>query len=160
MEQCPVFEIPEQVEESFVLSSFLQATEFLKSRAGYIWENTDERVLPTLSIGTWSKKVQRSEIERRGTAVHKAMLPRAKARNQPHKMKRTFVIHSDVRADGWIQRLNKNLGGLMLKGGEKRWLILLQLSLAQIEKCLFCCDCLIFVSSFHECRLFPRCIMD
>jgi len=36
MGQYPAFEIPEQVEESFVLSSFLQATEFLKSRAGYI----------------------------------------------------------------------------------------------------------------------------
>ena len=91
MEQCPAFEIPEQVNESFVLSSFSQATEFMKSRAGYIWEKTDERVLSTGLIGTWSRKVQRSEIERRGTAADKAMLPGATARNQPHKTKRTFV---------------------------------------------------------------------
>jgi hypothetical protein len=107
MEQCPAFEIPEQVEESFVLSSFLQANEFLKSRACYIFDKTDERVLSTWSIGTWSRKVQRSEIERRGTAADKAMLPGATARNQPHKTKRSFVVHGDARADGRIRRLNK-----------------------------------------------------
>ena len=107
MEQCPAFEIPERVEEFFVLSSFLQATEFLKSRAGYIFDKTDERVLSTWSIGTWSRKVQRSEIERRGTAADKAMLPGATARNQPHKTKRTFVVHGDASADGRIRRLNK-----------------------------------------------------
>jgi hypothetical protein len=62
MEQCFAFEISEQVEESFLLSSFWQATEILKSRAGYICENMDERVLSTWSIGTWSRKVQTSEI--------------------------------------------------------------------------------------------------
>ena len=34
MDTCLVFEIPEHVEKYFVLSSFLQATEFLTSRAG------------------------------------------------------------------------------------------------------------------------------
>ena len=55
MEQCPLFDIPHHVDESFVQSSFLQATEFLKSRAGYIWEKKDDRVLSTWSVGTWSR---------------------------------------------------------------------------------------------------------
>ena len=107
MEQCPMFEISQQVDESFVQSSFLQATEFLKSRAGYIWEKRDDRVLSTWSIGTWSRNIQRSMIEKYGTVADKAVLPVATARNQPDKGKRTFVLYGDARADGRVRRPNK-----------------------------------------------------
>jgi hypothetical protein len=107
MEQCPMFEISQQVDESFVQSSFLQATEFLKSRAGYIWEKRDDRVLSTWSIGTWSRNIQRSMIEKYGTEADKAVLPVATARNQPDKEKRTFVLCGDARAGGRVRRPNK-----------------------------------------------------
>ncbi len=67
----------------------------------------DERVLSTWSIGTWSRKVQRSEIEKRGTAADRAMLPGATSWNQPHKETRTVVLHGDAKADGQIWRWNK-----------------------------------------------------
>ena len=54
MEQCELIDIPPQVDETFVQSSFLQATEYLRSRAGCIWEKRNERVLLTWSVGTWS----------------------------------------------------------------------------------------------------------
>ena len=104
MEQCPLFDIPQNVDESFFQSSFLQATEFLKSRAGYIWEKRDDRVLSTWSIATWSRNIQRSMIENYGTEADKAVLPVATARNQPDKEKRTFVLFDDARADGHIHR--------------------------------------------------------
>ncbi len=67
MEQCELIDIPPQVDETFVQSSFLQATEYLRSRAGYIWEKRNERVLLTWLVGTWSRFVQRSMIEKHGT---------------------------------------------------------------------------------------------
>ena len=102
-----MFEISQQVDESFVQSSFLQATEFLKSRAGYIWEKRDDRVLSTWSIGTWRWNIQRSKIEKYGTEADKAVLPVATARNQPDKEKRTFVLCDDARAGGCVRRPNK-----------------------------------------------------
>jgi hypothetical protein len=107
MEQCPLFDIPHHVDESFVQSSFFQATEFLRSRAGYIWEKKDDRVLSAWSVGTWSRMIQRGMIEKHGTAADKAALPNATARNQPHKEKRTFVVYGDARADGCVRRPNK-----------------------------------------------------
>ena len=102
MEQCPMFEISQQVDERFVQSSFLQATEFLKSRARYIWEKRDDRVLSTWSIATWSRNIQRSMIEKYGTAADKAVLLVAMAWNQPDKEKRTFVLYGDARTDGHV----------------------------------------------------------
>ena len=101
MEQCPLFDIPQHVDGSFVQSSFLLATEFLKSRAGYIWEKKDDRILSTWSVGTWSLMIQRGMIEKHGTVADKAALPDTTAWNQPHKKKRTFVVYGDARADGW-----------------------------------------------------------
>ena len=56
---------------------------------------------------SWSRKVQISEIERRGTAADRVMLPEAKAWNQSHKEERTFVVYGETRADGRILRRNK-----------------------------------------------------
>jgi hypothetical protein len=57
MEQCELIDIPPQVDETFVQSSFLQATECLKSRTHYIWEKKEDRVLFTWSVGTWSRMI-------------------------------------------------------------------------------------------------------
>ena len=98
------------MDESFVQSSFLQATEFLKSRAGYIWEKGVDRVLSMWSIGTWNQYIQRSMIEKHGIAADKALLPNAMVQNQPHKEKMTFVLNGDARADGCVQRPSKTSG--------------------------------------------------
>jgi hypothetical protein len=83
------------------------ATEYLKTRASYIWRKAkDDRVVNDYSIGTWSRYVQRSSIEKWGTPEDKALLPAPTARNKAHKAKRTFVIHGDARVDGRI-RVNK-----------------------------------------------------
>ena len=102
-----MFEISQQADEIFLQSSFFQATEFLKSRAGYTWEKRDDRVLSTWTIGTWSRNIQRSMIEKYGTEADKAVLPVATARNQPDKEKRTFVLCGDARAGGRVRRPNK-----------------------------------------------------
>ena len=107
MEQCPGLEIPAQVDESFVQSSFIAATEFLKTRVGYVWRRAkDVGMLSDYAIGTWSKYVQRSEIEKHGTVQDKANLPQATARNQADKRKRVFTIVGDARGDSRI-RVNK-----------------------------------------------------
>jgi len=97
MEQCPGWEVPAQVDEAFVQSSFIAATEFLKTRVGYVWRRAkDAGMLSDYAIGTWSKYVQRSEIEKHGTAQDKANLPPATARNQADKRRRVFTIVGDV----------------------------------------------------------------
>ena len=83
---------------------FLQATDYLKPRAGNIWEKKVDRVLSTWSIATWSWNIQRSMIEKYGTVADKAVLPVAIAWNQPDKEKRTFVLYGDARADGHVRR--------------------------------------------------------
>jgi hypothetical protein len=107
MEQYPGFEVPALVDDAFVKSSFLAATEYLKSRVGYVWRRAkDERMLSSYAIGTWSKYVQRSEIEKHGTRQDKLNLPQATARNQADKRKRVFTIVGDARGDSRI-RVNK-----------------------------------------------------
>jgi hypothetical protein len=62
MEMCTDVVIPAEVDEAFVQSS-VQATEYLKARVSYVWlKAKDERALAKLSIASWSKKCQRSEI--------------------------------------------------------------------------------------------------
>ena len=97
MEQYPGFEVPVLVDDAFVKSSFLAATEYLKSRVGYVWRRAkDERMLSSYAIGTWSKYVQRSEIKKHGTRQDKLNLPQATARNQADKRKRVFTIVGDA----------------------------------------------------------------
>ena len=104
MEQYPGFEVPALVGDAFVKSSFLAATEYLKSRVGYVWRRAkDERMLSSYAIGTWSKYVQRSEIEKHGTVQDKANLPQATARNQADKRRRVFTIVGDARPNGRIR---------------------------------------------------------
>ena len=60
------------------------------------------------SIGTWSRKVARSEIEKHGTVNDNSNsnLPAKTRRNKEHSRKRTFIIVGDARRDGRI-RVNK-----------------------------------------------------
>ena len=74
MQDC--IDIPDNVDEAFVQSSFNRATEHLKKKVSYVWRNAkDERALASWAIGTWSRKVARSEIEKHGTQSDKAQLP-------------------------------------------------------------------------------------
>jgi hypothetical protein len=73
----------------------------------------DERALDSGTLGTWSKRVSQSQIEKLGTAADKAKLPPATSRNKPHQKKRsfkqsqtTFVVHGDACTDGRI-KVNK-----------------------------------------------------
>ena len=104
MEECPGLEIPQIADETFVYTSFEMATEYLKTRASYIWETAkDERAVRAYSIGTWSRKVARSEIEKHGTMNDFGRLPPKTGRNKEHSRKRTFTIVGDARADGRIR---------------------------------------------------------
>ena len=70
MEQYPGFEVAVLVDDACVKSSFSAATEYLKSRVGYVWRRVkDERMLSSYAIGTWSKYVQRSEIKKHDTGA-------------------------------------------------------------------------------------------
>ena len=79
----------------------------MKNKVSYLWNDAkDERALATWAIGTWSRKVARSEIEKHGTESDKAQLPAKNKYNKPHKAKRSFTIYGDARPDGSI-RVNK-----------------------------------------------------
>mgnify|MGYP006209086981 FL=1 len=108
MEQCPGWEVPAQVDEAYIQSSFIAATEFLKTRVGYVWRRAkDVGMLSDYAIGTWSKYVQRSEIEKHGTVQDKANLPQATARNQADKRRRVFTFVGDAQPKNGRIRLNK-----------------------------------------------------
>jgi hypothetical protein len=73
----------------------------------------DERALYSWTLGTWTKRVSQSQIEKLGTAADKAKLPPATACNKPHQKKRsfkqsqaTFVVYGDAGTDGRI-KVNK-----------------------------------------------------
>jgi hypothetical protein len=70
MEQYPGFEVAVLVDNACVKSYFSAATEYLKSRVGYVWRRAkDERMLSIYAIGTWSKYVQWSAIKKHGTGA-------------------------------------------------------------------------------------------
>jgi hypothetical protein len=131
MESCPDYDIPSEVDQSFVQSSYRLVTEYLKQRVSYVWEmSKDERALDSWTLGTWSKRVSQSQIEKLGTAADKAKLPPATARNKPHQKKRsfkqsqtTFVVHGDARTDGRIKvnkvarRTNNVVAAVIIEAG-------------------------------------------
>ena len=59
MMEAPGLIVPDVVDEAFVQSSFVAATEYLKSTVSYIWKKA-KKELSKYSIGTWSRKVARS----------------------------------------------------------------------------------------------------
>ena len=89
MEQAPDMEIPtgsHNVTPEFVEQSFLQGTYYLKARAGYVWEHSTRPEV--LTISSWSKHVQRSNIEKFGNDNDRANLPPPDRHNAPHSNKR------------------------------------------------------------------------
>ena len=107
MEQYDGFSVPNVVDDEFVSSSFDLATEYLKTRAMYVWwKAKDHRTVYDYSIGTWSRYVQRSLIEKWGNPEDTASLPAPTAHNKAHRSKGIVVIHGDARVDGRI-RVNK-----------------------------------------------------
>lgn len=76
-------DIPESPTAEEIDELFDQATEYLKTRVGFIWENT--RLHPTnWTISTWAKNVKRSVIIAKGTAQDKANLPDENRFNRGH----------------------------------------------------------------------------
>ena len=89
MMEAPGLIVPDVVDEAFVQSSFVAATEYLKSTVSYIWKKAkDEGQLSKYSIGTWSRKVARSEIMKWGMEDDKAKLPPSTAYNKADNRKR------------------------------------------------------------------------
>ena len=81
--------IPPNVDEQFIRESFAAGTEYLKQLASYIWSSAkDESDLSKYLIGTWSRKISRSEIEKNGTPEDIANLPPKSKRNKQHAAKR------------------------------------------------------------------------
>ena len=81
--------IPAEVDDEFVQTSFHVATEYLKATVSYIWIRAkDEGQLSKYTIGTWSRKVARSEILKHGTPEDKERLPPSTARNKEDSRKR------------------------------------------------------------------------
>jgi hypothetical protein len=59
--------IPAEIDDKFVQSSFHVAMEYLKSTVSYVWIwAKDEGQLCKYTIGTWLRKVSRSEILKHG----------------------------------------------------------------------------------------------
>ena len=74
---------------SSTLFKLVAATEYLKSTVSYIWKKAkDEGQLSKYSIGTWSRKVARSEIMKWGTEEDKAKLPPSMTYNKADSRKR------------------------------------------------------------------------
>jgi hypothetical protein len=90
MAEAPGFQYPQDaVEETFVRSSFDLCIVHLKSVVGYVWAKArNEKVVDGYTIGTWSRKVARSEIEKHGTPQDIANLPDATRRNQADRVQR------------------------------------------------------------------------
>ena len=78
---------PQDVTDEFARSSYEKATEYLKKRVSYLWNNGANP--DNNEISTWSRKIGRSEVEKYGNDQDKKELPEKTNRNQPHKRKRT-----------------------------------------------------------------------
>eukprot|EP00984_Skeletonema_dohrnii_P035311 scaffold34937_cov255-Skeletonema_dohrnii-CCMP3373.AAC.1 len=81
-----VEQIPEQVTDDFVHHSFELATQFLKERYTYIFKQPQD-ILSGYALGTWSKKIKRSEVEKYGTEGDKQNLPPPTALNKKRTQK-------------------------------------------------------------------------
>jgi hypothetical protein len=88
MEAPGIQPLPNEVDEEFVQGSYTIATENLKQVVSYVWLKADEGRISKYTIGTWSRKVARSEIELHGTPGDIARLPPAGRRNKSDQTKR------------------------------------------------------------------------
>ena len=80
------------LDDSFVNSSYEEATEMLKTNYSFLFTNNSEAKMASWSIGTWSRKAKRSEVDKNGSASDKARLPEANKLNVPHGRKRSFTV--------------------------------------------------------------------
>ena len=98
MMEAPGLTIPHHlanIDEAFVQTSYTIATEFLKENYSYIFKAGDG-VVCNYSIATWSSKIKRSEVIKKGTPEDVLHLPPCKAHNKPHQQKRTFTVARSV----------------------------------------------------------------
>ena len=71
----------EDVTDEIVDSTYTIATDFLKERYSYIFKKSTEISLTDMSIFTWSRKVQNSEVRKFGTPSDKAYLSASRRKN-------------------------------------------------------------------------------
>lgn len=90
MMEAPGLEIPEQVTDDFIHVSFELATRFLKQQYSYIFKQPPDQ-LSAYKLGTWSKKIKRSEVEKYGTEEDKQKLPPPTAGNKKRARKESSV---------------------------------------------------------------------
>ena len=89
MEQATGLNIPRAggATPAFINESFLIATKYLQTRAGYVWERSTRPEV--LTVSSWSKHVQRSSIEKYGNEMDRSNLPAAQRWNAPHRVGRS-----------------------------------------------------------------------
>ena len=90
MMEAPGLQIPEQVTDDFIHVSFELATRFLKEQYSYIFKQPPD-TLSAYKLGTWSKKIKRSEVEKYGTEEDKQKLPPPTACNKKRTRKESSV---------------------------------------------------------------------
>ena len=94
MAEAPGLSIPsslEQIDNDFIESSYKIATDYLKSCFSYIFKSSDEGLVNSYTVGTWSYKIKYSVVKKCGTPEDIAMLPDPTRHNRRHKEKRTFT---------------------------------------------------------------------
>jgi hypothetical protein len=82
MQQCPGLQIPRNVSEidtAFLDELYAQATAYLKTRVGYLWEvdenNKRKYDVPNWTISVWSRQISYGFILKYGTEEDKDNLP-------------------------------------------------------------------------------------
>lgn len=89
MEKAPGMIIPRaavEISAEFVDQTFALGTQYLQTRVGYVWEKSTR--CEFLTVGSWSKHVQRSSIEKNGNDIDRGNLPPLGPLNRPHNIRR------------------------------------------------------------------------
>ena len=108
MMEAPDITIPSiviDITEDILVSSYAIATVHLQENFSYIFQQTED-TLSKYTIGTWSKKVKRSEVLKRGTTRDKSRLPPATNFNKSKKKKECDDMLED-KARNPRRKLNK-----------------------------------------------------
>ena len=100
--ETPRLVVPDVIDESFVQSSFVAATEYLNSTVSYIWKNAkDDGQMSKYSIGTWSRKIARSEILKNGTAEDKAGFLQVQLVTRQMEGSKVAGVFKELELGGW-----------------------------------------------------------
>ena len=87
MTETPGLVIPAQehdIDDAFVESSYASATRYLRENYSYIFQGPEGSTEGFL-IGTWSRKVRRSEVLKHGTPEDKAKLAPPNPKNRKRR---------------------------------------------------------------------------